>query len=208
MLERAHRSMAASLALAPWSAIWTHPGEPQQAGSSADLPISHPDRITEHATDAILKLVTSETCTYDSMSRRFVGTRKGLAHLPVQQESHAASESSTPRHADPNSDQTAAKSGGNASGSSTTGSKICTAVEGCCGDSMGDAELAAFMRLCGESLGARTVPQDELQNIVLVFAHPTFAPVVILHTLASMQSSPCVLGAAGHARAQYLDACP
>ena len=151
VLERAHRSMAASLALAPWSAIWSHPREPQQAGSSADLQISHPDRITEHATDAILKLVTSETCTYDSMDRRLVGHRKGVAHLPMQHKLHAGSESSTPRHADLYSDQTAANSGADDTGSNrAAGSKGCTAVEGCCGDSMGDAELAAFMRLCGE----------------------------------------------------------
>ncbi len=50
--------------------------------------------------------------------------------------------------------------------------------------------------------------QDELHNIVLGFAHPTLAPVVILHTVASVHFSPCVLGAAGHVRAQYLDACP
>ncbi|CAL8471922.1 g11464 [Coccomyxa elongata] len=109
VLERAHRNMAASLALPPWSSIWSQP-----------------------------------------RSRRFVfeGTREAVEHLPMQQDSRAASGSSTPRHAVLNGDQTAAK-GAHATGSSKAGSKGHTAVGCICGDSLGDAELAAFMRLCG-----------------------------------------------------------
>lgn len=160
--------MAASLALPPWSSIWSQPRSSQQAASSADCQISHPERITEHATDAILKLVTSEACTYGSRSRRFVfeGTREAVEHLPMQQDSRAASGSSTPRHADLNGDQTAAK-GAHATGSSIAGSKGHTAVGCICRDSLGDAELAAFMRLCGELLESQcrdTGPQDELEH--------------------------------------------
>ncbi|BDA47637.1 probable protein pirA at N-terminal half [Coccomyxa sp. Obi] len=148
VLERAHTSMAASLALAPWTSIWSQPRASQQEASSADRQMSHPDRITEHATDAILKLVTSEKCTYDSRSRRFVleGTPEAVEPLPMQQKLQAASGSGTPRYADLNGDQTATKAGAHAIGSSIAGSKGVGAVSR---DSLGDAEMAAFMRLCG-----------------------------------------------------------
>ncbi len=155
MLERAHRDLAASLALPSWSAIWHQPNKQrQQDGSEADQPLPYPSVITERATDAILRLITSQDC-------RFESTRSCLSsgpahHLQAPQKAlaHSASANSTPRETGAFGDQQGSGKVANlepaASSNKINGEEKRAAGEAHA-DTLGDAELAAFMRLTGEA---------------------------------------------------------
>ena len=119
----------------------------------------YPGKITERATDAILQLITSEQCMFHSTHRCL--TAEGMRQQPQQKvTAPQTSANSLPRVTDvvrgeegSEKEADAAQGSGEHAESSSKGeSREKGAAGSLHADTLGDAELAAFMRLTGKEI--------------------------------------------------------
>lgn len=117
----------------------------------------YPEKITDRATEAILRLITSEQCVFHSTRRCL--TAEGTHQQPRQKvTAPQTSANTTPRVADvvrgeKGSENRADAAQGSveyAESSSNAESREKGAAGSLHADTLGDAELAAFMRLTGK----------------------------------------------------------
>lgn len=117
----------------------------------------YPGKITERATDAILRLITSEQCAFHSTRRCL--TAESARQQPRQKvAAPQTSANSIPGVADvvrrgegsEKKSDAAQGSGEHAESSSKAESREKGAAGSLHADTLGDAELAAFMRLTGK----------------------------------------------------------